>query len=191
MDNLRHIALDLELEQPKTRPDTSDSHLDEAKIIQVGYVIYELEPELKILKEVSIFVNIGVPLSAFIKKLTGISDEQVATGGTIEEAYQQLVSDCKEFDCVRVVKQWGGGDMDALQKEVPNEPWSFGRSGCNIKHMYQIYAEANNKSRSGGLKKSMRRCGLTFEGGAHDAMIDAKNTATFHNFFHRVNKDNR
>lgn len=184
----RHIALDLELEQPKTRVDTQDSQLDEEKIIQVGYIIYELEPEFKILKEVSLFVNIGVPLSAYIKKLTGISNEQIASGGTIEEAYQQLVSDTKEFDCIRVVKQWGGGDIEWLQKEVPNEKWEFGRSGCNIKHLYQIYAEANGKNRSGGQKKCMKRCGLTFDGSTHNAAVDALNTAKFHAFFHRVNK---
>jgi len=184
----KHIALDLELEQPNTNPQTPDSKLTEEKIIQVGYVIYEIEPEFKVLKKVSSFVDIGVPLSEFIKKLTGISDSDILTGVSIEEAFRELTMDANAFETIRVVKQWGGGDMDCLQREVPEEKWEFGRSACNIKHMYQVYAEANGQNRSGGLKKSMKRCGLTFEGGAHDAAIDAFNTAKFHTFLHRVMK---
>lgn len=185
----RHCALDLELEQPKSNPQTPDSLLEEEKIIQVGYVIYELEPEFKVLEKVSRFVNIGVPLSQFIKDLTRISDEQIANGTTIEAIYDELVEKQKQYRFVRGVKQWGGGDMDCLRKEVPNSRWEFGRSGVNIKHLYQTYAEATGKNRSGGLSRSMAKCGLIWEGrGKHDAMLDALNTARFHNFFYSTFK---
>lgn len=179
-----HCALDLELEQPYTNRQTPDSKLKEETIIQVGYVIYELEP-FQIIKSVSDFININVPLSAFIKNLTGITDEQISKGITIEESYEKLRENQKIYDFCRVIKQWGSGDMNALKKEVPNSPWSFGRSGCNIKHLYQIYAEANGLNRSGGLARSMRNCKLRWQGGQkHNAEADALNTAYFHSFLH-------
>ena len=181
-----HCCIDLELEQPKTNHQTPDSLLDKEKIIQVGYVIYELEPEFKVIEEVSRFVNIGVPLSKFIKKLTGISDEDVSSGTTINIIFQEMIDLQKKYDFTRAIKQWGGGDMDCLQSEVSGLPWVFGRSGVNIKHIYQIYAEANGMKPSGGLGKSMNKCGLKWQGGGkHNALFDALNTAHFHNFLYK------
>ena len=185
-----HCCIDLELEQPKSNFQTPDSQLEEEKIIQVGYVIYELEPEFKVIKQFSEFVNINVPLSFFIKKLTGITDSDIESGSTIESIYNQLVEDQKQYNFSRIIKQWGGGDMNCLKKELPNVKWEFGYSGCNIKHLYQLYAEANGLNTSGGLSKCMGRCGLTWEGrGKHDALIDALNTAKFHSFLYNKIKE--
>lgn len=180
-----HCCIDLELEQPKSNPQTPDSQLDEEKIIQVGYVIYSLEPDLHIHQEALYHVNINVPLSKFIKTLTGISDEDIKDGMSIEEIYDDLTNDLQIFNFSRIVKQWGGGDMDCLRKELPEVKWEFGHSGCNIKHMYQMYAEANGLNTSGGLKKSLNRIGLGWEGRkAHNALADAFNTARMHKFLY-------
>lgn len=78
---------------------------------------------------------------------------------------------------------------DCLQKEVSGLPWIFGRSGMNIKHMYQVYAEANGMNNSGGLGKSLKKCGLIWQGGGkHNALFDALNTAHFHNFLYKKMK---
>ena len=184
-----HCCIDLELEQPKTRPDTQDSLLDKEQIIQVGYVIYQLEPEFVIHKEVCEHVNIGVPLSKFIKKLTGISDDDIKAGKTIHEIYNMMQSDLDTYRFSRIIKQWGSGDMDCLRRELPDVSWPFGHSGCNIKHLYQMYAEANGVPISGGLKRVMYRCGVKWSGSAHNALFDAKNTAKMHKFLFDKMKD--
>lgn len=187
--NKIHCCIDLELEQPYTNHQTPDSKLDKEMIIQVGYVIYEIEPDFKVLEEVSEFINIGVKLSEFIKKLTKISDDDIKSGTTLEKSYNKLVDLQKKYNFSRVIKQWGGGDMDCLKKELPDVKWEFGYSGMNIKHLYQIYAEANGMNVSGGLSKSMGRCGLTWQGvGKHNAVIDALNTARFHHFLYNKMK---
>jgi inhibitor of KinA sporulation pathway (predicted exonuclease) len=183
--NKIHCCIDLELEQPKTNSQTPDSLLDEEKIIQVGYVIYQLEPTFTIIKTVREFVDIGVPISSFIKQLTGITDEDIASGTTLEDIYNEMIKDLNQYNFSRGIKQWGGGDMDCLQKELPSVKWEFGRSGVNIKHVYQMYAESNGLNPSGGLARSMAKCGLKWQGkGKHDALIDAVNTARFHHFLH-------
>ena len=195
MTNL--IALDLELEQPKTGPQTPDSHLDLSKIIQVGWVVFETQPDgfFRILKEQREYVNIGVPLSAFIKALTKISDEDVASGGTLLEAYAKLKEDQKLFNTSRVVRQWGSGDMEQIRMELENETrvdllmdadykWEFGQAGMNVKHLYQTYAMVNGLNTSGGLSKCLGRCDLSWLGrGKHDALNDAINTAQIYSYF--------
>ena len=184
------IALDLELEQSFDNPQTPDSKLDVSKIIQVGWIVYTTENgEYKVLKSQRQYVNIGVLLSKFIKDLTHITDEQISSGGTLLEAYNELVADQAEFNTIRVVRQWGGGDMEHMRMELDSETimstlerdgykWEFGRSGFNVKHLYQAYALANGMNTSGGLSKCMGRCGLTWDGrGKHDALNDAMNTA--------------
>lgn len=181
MQKYIHCCLDLELEQPRSLR-IPDSNVTEEKIIQVGYVIYRVEPGFELIESVSRFVNIGVPLSTFIKALTGIRDSEIAKGIEPVQIYDELVSKQSQYRFLRVIKQWGGGDMDCLRRELPfGIEWQFGRSGFNVKHLYQIYAEKHGMNRSGGLSKCMNRCGLKWEGrGKHNAEIDALNTARFH-----------
>jgi len=183
---MKHIAFDLELERPNTESEASDSLLTEERIIQLGYVVFSVDP-FRVYCQNSIVVNPGVSkLSGFIKKLTGITDLDIQNGVPLEYAVDTLLYDATRFETYRVLKQWGGGDQDCLKQEVGNKMDYFGRSGCNVKHLYQIYAEANGLNRSGGLKKCLRRCGLEWEGKAHNAMYDALNTAKMYDFL--VNK---
>lgn len=179
------IALDLELEQPKTDHQTPDSMLDQERIIQLGYVVFEDEP-YTLLEQRCININIGVPLSSFIKKLTGITDEQIQNGTTIQDAYNMLISDREKYNASRKLLTWGGGDQTAIMDEVKPDKLHFGRSALNVKHLYQLYQEVNGANPSGGLKKSMSKLGIKFEGSAHNALVDAINTAKI--FVHLKNK---
>jgi len=171
------IALDLELEQPNSNRQVTDSVLLEEKIIQVGYCIFNADTG-EFLKEFCKEVNIGVPLSTFIKNLTGITDEQISKGITLLEIINELHADALLFNVDRKILTWGGGDQEAIIKELPKDyPWKFGRSSFNVKHLYQLYRDIKNQKVSSGLKKSINRMGITFEGSAHNALVDAKNTA--------------
>lgn len=183
-----HCCLDLELEQPRSNPQTPDSRLlGESEIIQVGYVIYSLNP-FTVIDTSCEHVDIGVPLSAFIKQLTGITDDDITRGTTLGAIYDELVEKQKKYAFSRVIKQWGSGDVETIKNLIAKDLWAFGNSGCNIKHMYQVYAEANGKNTSGGLAKSMSRCGITWDnryGHKHNALADAYNTAKMHDFLYR------
>ena len=183
-------SLDLELEQPNTNPQTPDSQLSESRIIQMGYVIFEvIEGGIKIHRERSIFIDIGVPLSTYIKKLTGITDEQIRGGMALLEAYNVLLRDLEELPFKRSIVQWGGGDIEFIRQELdiyfPGTKWEFGQSGMNVKHMYQTWALANNAKWRGGLKKCLNVSGLMWDksrGSSHDALADAVNTARMYGF---------
>jgi inhibitor of KinA sporulation pathway (predicted exonuclease) len=190
------IRLDLELEQPKTNPQTLDSGLDYAKIIQVGWCVFEAhDGKIELFEKRSVFIDIGTPLSNFIKKLTGISNEDLKGGLTLLEAYNLLKEDQRKYSTSRIVRQWGNGDMEELKAELESETpnnlltdysWGFGRSGFNVKHLFQAYCLANGLNERSGLAKSLRRVGLNFESvnnkGKHDALADAVNTARMYAF---------
>lgn len=189
------IAFDLEIEQPSSNPNTPDSKLIEPEIIQVGWVVFEDSP-FTILSSECYEINIGVPLSDYIKKLTKIADEQIQNGKTLHEVYQKLADDRKAYKASRILIQWGGGDDIQLKKELgyPSS-WPFGRSSRNVKHLFQDWAYKNNISQSGGLHKSLKKLGLTFKeygGGEHNAVADAYNTAVIYSFLlNKINIDSK
>lgn len=183
------IALDLELEQSKYNPQTPDSLLEESRIIQVGWCIFvpEENGQCKVLESYSEFINIEVPLSAFIKQLTAITDEEISNGHYfIDSVYEKLVGSMKQYGASRIIRQWGSGDQEAIQKELSEFcKWEFGHSGMNVKHLYQAYALANGMIASGGLSRSMGKLGLPWlskhnGSGKHNAEVDAINTARFY-----------
>ena len=187
---MKYVALDLELEQHKSNSSTPDSLLDKESIIQVGFVIFELEPEFKVLESYCKCVNIKVPLSTFIKNLTHISDEDIAGGVTLAETYADLCNIVEKHSTSRIVRQWGGGDMECYKDELESlgaiDKWAFGRSGFNVKHLFQTFAQANAISWRGGLTRSMTKCGLKWQGGRkHNALADAHNTAYIFDYLYK------
>lgn len=172
------IALDLELEQPKTRKQTEDSMLDTERIIQVGYVFFD-DNTGDVVDQSSDYIHIpNLRLSKFIKELTGVTDDDIASGISLERSINVLHEKAVLHGADRKILTWGGGDQESIRSELPtNYLWKFGRSALNVKHLYQVYREANGENPSSGLKKSLRGMGLSFEGRAHDALTDALNTA--------------
>jgi inhibitor of KinA sporulation pathway (predicted exonuclease) len=171
------ISLDAEFEQPNTHHETPDSALSKSQIIQIGYVIFD-DQNGTILKENSKHINIGVKISKFIKDLTGITDEDIANGTTLESVIDELHQDVITYNTSRKILTWGAGDQEAIRDELKVDyPWKLGRSAFNVKHLYQLFREVNGLNHSGGLAKSMTKLGLRFQGTKHDALDDAINTA--------------
>jgi len=167
-------ALDLELEQACTNPQTPDSVLNFPKIIQVGVVFFNARTG-ETLEFFSWYINIEVKLSAFIKQLTGIEQAQIDAGVSIETAYNELLSVIEAYNCNPRPITWGSGDLLALQTEVKQS--KLGKAESNVKVMWQDYMEVKGFNGRGGLAKCMRRAGLEFKGRPHCAVRDALATA--------------
>jgi inhibitor of KinA sporulation pathway (predicted exonuclease) len=173
-------ALDLELEQNFNNPQTPDSHLDEAKIIQIGATFVNIFTK-EVVEDKKWYINIGVPVSQFIKSLTNISQSEIDSGTDIKTAYEELLYLIKKYKCFYQPITWGSGDLRALMEEVQktDAKWVLGQSEMNTKALFQAYSQYKGIKSSGGLAKSMAKCGLKFQGRAHDALIDSKNTMDF------------
>lgn len=181
-------AFDLELNQPSN------------KIIQIGAVKFNILTE-EVYGRLSVFVKIDEPLQrdpkiVDIVALTGITEEKLATEGmTLLEAYKALakfhkakvhVDGSEQLGMVNPIV-WGGGDSRALktQVEAVKGGWTddnfycFGNREIDIKSFHQMIQMANNRPYAGGLAKSFHKWSGQFKGRAHDAEIDAYNTAMF------------
>jgi inhibitor of KinA sporulation pathway (predicted exonuclease) len=98
-------ALDLEMNQPS------------GKIIQIGACVGNIVTG-EILETLSLFVNPEELLSPFIVGLTGIKQQDVDTGLSLEEAYSKL----KEFHIKHKSFMnpitWGGGDSQEILRQL-------------------------------------------------------------------------
>lgn len=184
---MNFISFDLELEQPNRKNEITDSQVNKPKIIQVGWVVFNPYPKFQILNENCVHINIGIPLSTFIKKLTHISDENIQNGTTIDKSYYLLERDLEYYNCINCLRQWGAGDHDCLKNEISNNiKWKFGHSAFDVKKMFRCYAQANNLKYKAGLSKASSICGLNWLGhGKHNAYIDSLNTANIFSFIFR------
>lgn len=172
------IAFDLEMNKPS------------GKIIQIGAVVGNILTK-EVIKEFSVYVNPNEALDGYIIDLTGITQSEVDSGVSLEEAYLQL----SEFSTSNKANinpiTWGGGDSAVLLEQLgglgkfvgykePLHPWIFGRRWIDAKTLYVTHRAINNKHISGGLAKAMTKFGLKFSGKKHNAVHDARNTFIFY-----------
>jgi len=161
-------SLDLEMAQPS------------CKIIQIGACVGNIRTG-EILEKLSVFVNPNEELTPFIINLTGIRQEDVDNGYTLEEAYGILKEMHVRHKSFVNPATWGGGDNQELFKQLktenPNfEGWCFGRRWIDAKTLFVSWRFANGRPIQGGLAKSMLKVGLKFEGRKHNATDDSVNT---------------
>lgn len=171
----KRYALDLEFEQPCQT------------IIQIGAVAFNTDSG-EIISEFCRYVRLGSPLSEYIEDLTGISDLVLDEEGVdFHTAYKDLFLWVRKLNLKREPVVWGCGDRlllkHNLKKQRPEEKWHFGHRDLDVKALYQTYADAYGLSLKGGLETCMKRLKLSFDGKAHDAVVDARNTAKFYCFF--------
>jgi len=168
---MKLTCLDLEMNQPS------------GKIIQIGAVIGDTSSGV-ISHRLRIYVNPNETLNPEIIKLCDISQEQVDSGCTLEEAYLQLKEFHKNSDFINPVT-WGGSDSEELRAQLDPavcDDWCFGRRWIDAKTVAVTrMILRDDKIYSGGLSTTMKRYGLKFQGHAHDAQTDAENTFRMYN----------
>lgn len=148
------------------------------KIIQLGYTINNAK-DGRVLVQRRIYINPNEQITEFIQQLTGIYQQQVDMGVTLQEAYQMMVEDISKHQVSKFPLQWGL-DHYELRQQLGLE-WNdyvFSRRCIDIKALYQAYAMARPNGKTvAGLGKACEVLGVEFEGRQHDALNDA--VATF------------
>jgi inhibitor of KinA sporulation pathway (predicted exonuclease) len=207
---LLKLAFDLEMNQPSGR------------IIQIGAVVGDVS-DGSIKGEFSVLIDPQEPLCrensldrtrVDIPALTGISDEMIrASGVPLPVGFARFIQFAKEHGIRFSPKSeviepfslwcWGSGDLWMLRRQLLSEsdreeeaPFPLGRRFRDIKTIWEAYAEAVGLKIRGGLGKAIQRLGLfEFEGKAHNATVDAKNTFRIGfelmKAFHPIHKEGR
>lgn len=166
---MNFLSLDLELNQPSGR------------IIQVGVAIGNLEEE--VIETRSWFLDPEEVICPRIEDLTGITNKMIAdqavSHAVMAEELASLIDKHNPF--VNPV-QWGGGDRDALLRELKERQIAFpffGRRELDVKQMYTYLSLSQGKKPNGGLRSCMGKYKIPFQGVPHRADVDAKNTLLF------------
>lgn len=184
------MALDAEYNQPSR------------KTIQIGAAVYNAR-NAALIERMEIYVNPYEPISEPITQLTGIRDKDVENAPGILDAYHILMAFHQKHKCFRNPLVWGSGRRDdsshiydeaqeqkrvldgKLGREFEPLPENFmGFRVLDAKTLYQSVQIFENSKHGGGLKDSMKRFGLEFEGQEHTALADAVNTFRF--WYHLV-----
>jgi inhibitor of KinA sporulation pathway (predicted exonuclease) len=161
----KFISLDLEMNKP------SDS------IIEVGFCVGDLNTK-SILEKRSYIINCKEDINPYITELTGITQDQVNNGTTLQEAYEEIKKLHNQYDCFKNYVQWGHGDSEKLKQDLGlnGEVFSGGRRTIDVKTLFQSYRLANQLPIQGGLARSMTKMGLKFQGRKHSGVDDSINT---------------
>jgi inhibitor of KinA sporulation pathway (predicted exonuclease) len=172
LDYSRFLILDLEA---TCWPDISREEQSlKNEIIQFGIVEVDLVNRC-ISREMSYFVKPkkNKILSSFCTELTGITQEQVDSAHDLTKISKEIRT---FFNPGRVA--WGAwGDdynlikRDCLEKNAVNP---FNECYYDLQQLYAIKTAAKQRTT---VANAMNQYGLTFEGSAHNALVDARNTA--------------
>lgn len=172
------MVLDAEYNQPSR------------KTIQIGAAAYNPR-NAALVGQFEVFVNPGEPITEEMTRLTGITDQDVANGLTISQAYEELNKFHAKHKCFRNPLVWGSGYRnDSLHiyqehreslglefdKDIQQTANFMGFRIIDVKTIYQSVRIFENTSYAGGLKDCMKRLGMQFEGEEHRALTDAMNT---------------
>jgi inhibitor of KinA sporulation pathway (predicted exonuclease) len=175
----RIMVLDCEYTQPNKR------------CIQIGAAVYDAR-KAGCLDSFETYVDPREPISQYITDLTGIRNQDVQGAPDIVEAFRMLERFHCKNDCFQNPLVWGSGDRNdslALYEEYSEAlleipyisvvPENFmGRRVIDAKDLFVSFQLFNDGQYAGGLKSSMKRLGLKFEGSEHTALADARNTFT-------------
>ncbi len=190
------MVLDAEYNQPSRRT------------IQIGAAVYDVR-SAACYGTFETYVNPGEPISPEITHLTGITDKDVENAPDMYDAWHQLRLFHEKHKCFRNPLVWGSGvrsDSTAMYEDyirvklkgmsqamimagAGTEENFMGFRVLDAKTLFQSLMLFENLGYAGGLKDCMKRIGLKFEGDAHRALTDAKNTFTMWYYLTRLAHD--
>ena len=136
------------------------------------------------------YVDPKEPISPYITQLTGISQDDINSKAVpLQQVALDLQSIIQEYQPFVNPIQWGHDDNAELLQEFKQNNVSFpffGHRAIDVKTIYIFLQATKNNSLKGGLRSSMNRYKLHFQGEPHRADVDAYNTLIF--FFHLLKR---
>lgn len=158
-------------------------------IIQIGAVAFKAKNG-EILGRFSRTIKINERINPEIVILTGITQEMVDAGVDLKQAYVDLCEFRKKYKVSKQTVTWGTGDTHTLKTQVASAYnaaqkefiWDLGFRFFDTKTLFQAIRLSKNETMKAGLSTAMKIAGLEFEGRAHNALVDAENTAKMFSF---------
>ncbi|MFC6012060.1 exonuclease domain-containing protein [Nocardia lasii] len=142
------------------------------EIIEIGVTVVDLATRTRVSKHGILVRPTRSTVSAFCTELTSLTQEQVDTGVTFDEACRLLVAEFAATE--RPWASWGDYDRKQFrsQCEITGVPYPFSSEHTNAK---QVFAESYGLRRRPGMDGALRIADLPLEGTHHRGDDDAWN----------------
>lgn len=172
----KYIVVDLEMCSAGRRKNFKDVYIG-CEVIEIGAVLLNHD-----YVKIDSFKTYVKPqcgaISDKIQKLTGITYEDVKDAPLFEEALQ-LFCDWIPNEEVRMVS-WSESDEAQIRREIQRKNIDMPQ----MKRLYEnwidcqaIFGELVERDRQTSLAEALIAADIIYEEGAHDALVDAHNTA--------------
>lgn len=178
---MKHVVVDLEM-NPLDKQYQQEKVLCGREVIEIGAVILDEEYQ-----EIGSFKTLVKPefndvIKPYYENLTGITTAMVANAPVFEEALHMFISWCYSINDNIQIYQWSESDLDQIIREIalkgiqlkPKEMKLF----TDWEDFQKEYGSKLQLSNAVSLKNAVMYAGVDFEGTEHDALFDARNTAT-------------
>lgn len=178
---MKHIAIDLEM-NALDRKFKEEKAICGREIIQIGAVLLDDQYQ-----EIGYFNTLVKPqynerIESKFEKLTGIKTEMVQNAPVFKDAIEQFFSWCHSMNEEIHIYQWSESDYEQITKELELKRICLSSVNAGLLREFQDfqkeYGEKLGLSRAVSLKDAVMYAGVEFFGKEHDALDDAKNTAT-------------
>ena len=179
---MKHIFVDFEM-QPIHKKYKAERAICQAEIIEIGAVAWDED-----FNEISSFKRYIKPtmsnhISRNIAELTGINDGTVLySSKSIADELNDFASWCIGFNDSFTVYAWSENDLNQILREykMKNLSLSDGLKLVvdNWHDLQSDYDTATESKRATSLSNALESLGIYFDGKMHDALDDARNTAT-------------
>lgn len=177
---MNHIVVDLEMNTiGKKHPARAICHRE---IIEIGAVLIDEN-----LTEIASFRTYVKPecndkINPEVEKLTGISYAMVENAPVFAEAFHMFTDWCLGIGKEFVIHAWSTSDYTQIKQEMRLKNYNPGKEEERITEIpWQDFQftidEYLGFERQISLQKALELAGIDFNGHAHDALDDARNTA--------------
>lgn len=178
---MKHIVVDLEM-NGLAKEYKEKRQLCGREVIEIGAVVLDDS-----YYEIGSFKTLVKPqfndrVTPYISELTGITTEMVAEAPHFEDALKMFFSWCRSLDEQVHIYQWSESDLDQIVKEIALKEIVLDEDNqkmlSNWFDFQKEYGETLNLENVVSLKNAVMYAGVDFVGREHDALDDARNTAT-------------
>ncbi|WP_285664341.1 3'-5' exonuclease [Actinorhabdospora filicis] len=143
------------------------------EIIEIGLCVLDLDARERLAKH-RILVRPRSRVSQFCTELTGLTQEEVDTGVSFEEACRILAREHRADS--RAWASWGDYDRKQFEHQCRTSAavYPFSSRHTNAK---AVYAESHGLKKRPGMAAALKMSGLPLEGRHHSGADDAWNIA--------------
>ena len=170
----KYVVLDLEMCRVPGAKQKEYRYANET--IEIGAVL--LDESLEVQETFSTFVSPEYgKIDKYIYKLTGISNEQIDGAPKFKEALESFMDWVPE-DAVWVA--WSDNDKRQFKKETQCKAIEIPELDKHLEELIdcqKLFAERKDTRRNYKLSDALVSACIDYADGAHDALVDARNTA--------------